>query len=122
MPENLLTEAELELMLILWTLGEGSVRDVLGELSRRRKVAYTTASTILRILEKKGYLVSRKQGRSHIYTPLMSKQDYESRTLGHVVGKLFDRSPSSLVARLLDDERLSKEEVAEIRKLLDRLE
>ena len=122
MPESLLTEAELELMLILWKLGEGSVRDVLAELSKRRQVAYTTASTILRIMEKKGYLSSRKQGRGHIYTPLMSKQEYESRTLGHVVGKLFDRSPSSLVARLLDDEKLSKEEVAEIRKLLDRLE
>lgn len=122
MPENteknLLTDGELELMLILWELGEGSVRDVLAALPEGRNMAYTTASTLIRIMEKKGYVKSRKSGKSHIYTPALSKETYESRTLGHMVTKLFDNTPVSLVARLIKDENLSPEELAEIRKLL----
>lgn len=115
----LLTDAELELMLILWEMGEGSVRDVLAALPKRRNVAYTTASTIIRILEKKGFVGNRKEGKAHIYFPLVEKEAYESRTLGHMVGTLFRKSPASLVARLIEDERLSEEELDEIRKLLD---
>ena len=116
---NLLTDAELELMLILWQLGEASVREVLAALPPGRSMAYTTASTIIRILEKKNYVDSRKVGKAHVYTPCMSKEEYEGLTIGHVVGQLFDRSPASLVARLIDDERLSAQELAEIRQLLE---
>lgn len=119
-PKTLLTDAELELMLILWELGEGSVRDVLDALPAKRNMAYTTASTIIRILERKGYVSSRKEGKAHIYAPKMVKDEYESRTLGHVMGKLFDKSPAALVSRLIHDEKLSEEEIAEIRKLLDK--
>jgi len=119
---DLLTDAELELMLILWERGEGSVHDVLAALPAERAVAYTTASTILRILEKKGFVGSRKEGKAHIYLPLLDKSAYEARTLGHVVSRLFDRSPASLVARLVQDENLGEAELAEIRALLDRLE
>lgn len=117
--QSMLTEVELELMLILWQLGEGSVRNVLAALPKSRNMAYTTASTIIRIMEKKGHVESRKQGKAHIYTPLFSKEEYESRTLGYVVERLFDKTPSSLVARLVNDKKLSAAELEEIRKLLD---
>lgn len=122
MPDDsraLLTEAELELMLVLWRLEEATVRDVLAALPAERKMAYTTASTIIRILEKKAFVGNRKDGRSHRYFPLLAKADYESQTLGHVVDRLFDRTPASLVARLVSDERLSDDEINEIRRLLD---
>ena len=115
----LLTDAELELMLILWKLSEGSVHEVLAALPEHKVMAYTTASTIIRILEKKGFVTNRKLGKGHIYIPTLSKQDYETRTLGHVVGKLFDNTPAALVARLIDDKQLSAEEIAGLKKLLD---
>jgi predicted transcriptional regulator len=116
---TLLTDAELELMLILWKVQEGSVHDVLAALPKKRVMAYTTASTIIRILEKKGFVASRKVGKAHLYSPLLGKKDYEARTLGHVVGRLFENTPAALVARLLDDHKLSAAEIAELKKLLD---
>jgi predicted transcriptional regulator len=115
----LLTDAELELMLILWKLQEASVHEVLAALPKKRVMAYTTASTIIRILEKKGFVASRKEAKSHIYSPRISKQVYESRTLGHVMGKLFENTPVALVARLIDDHKLSAKEVAELKSLLE---
>lgn len=116
---TLLTDTELELMLILWKLQEASVHDVLAALPPKRVMAYTTASTIIRILEKKGFVVSRKLGKAHLYAPLLGKQEYEARTLGHVVNRLFDRTPAALVARLIDDHKLSAAEIAELKLLLD---
>ena len=117
--KNLLTDTELELMLILWKLQEASVHEVIAALPATRPMAYTTASTIIRILEKKGFVANRKQGKAHLYTPTLSKQEYESRTLGHVVGRLFENTPAALVARLIDDQKLSAQEIAELKQLLD---
>ena len=119
-PRTLLTDTELELMLILWKLDEASVHDVIAALPPTRNMAYTTASTIIRILEKKGFVASRKEGKAHLYSPTLRKQEYESRTLGHVVGRLFENTPAALVARLIDDSKLSPEEIAELKRLLDK--
>ena len=70
---KLLTEVELELMTALWKLGEGSVADVLETLPKERKLAYTSVSTILRILEQKKVLKARKEGRGHVYVPMLEK-------------------------------------------------
>ena len=116
---KLLTEVELELMSALWQLGEGTVRDVLGLLPPHRKLAYTSVSTILRVLEGKKLATSRKDGKAHVYRPAVSKSEYESRSLRHLVDKVFDGAPSSMVQRLLDDEGLSVEELREIQKSLE---
>ena len=73
-PGKRLTEVELELMSILWRLQGGSVGDVMSALPRERALAYTSVSTILRILEGKGVLAARKEGRGHVYTPLLDKR------------------------------------------------
>jgi predicted transcriptional regulator len=117
--KTLLTDTELQLMLILWKLGEASVHDVIAALPPTRSMAYTTASTIIRILEKKGFVANRKQGKAHLYSPTLTKKDYESRTLGHMVGRLFENTPVALVARLIDDKKLSAQEIAELKQLLD---
>jgi predicted transcriptional regulator len=119
-PGTQLTEVELELMLILWAAGEGTVHDVLAALPASRTMAYTSASTIIRILEKKGFVANRKEGKTHVYYPLLNRDEYEAATLGHVIGKLFNNTPAALVARLVDSQQLSKAEIAEIRALLDR--
>ena len=117
---DLLTEVELEFMNELWALGEGTVRDVLGRLPAERNLAYTSGATILRILEQKGFVKSRKEGKSFVYTPALAKDAYQSRSLAHLSRKLFDDTPASLVARLVDDDALTDEALGQIRALVDR--
>jgi predicted transcriptional regulator len=116
---RLLTETELELMGILWALGEGTVHDVMSRLPESRKLAYTSVSTILRILEQKQALSSRKAGKGHIYFPRIEKSEYETTSLQHLLHRVFDDTPSALVKRLLEDSRLSEDDLSEIRNLLD---
>ncbi len=115
-----LTEVELEFMTELWALGEGSVRDVLAKLAPERNLAYTSAATILRIMEQKDFVTSEKRGKTFVYQPLLAKDAYQSKTLRDLSDKLFDGTPASMVARLVDDQGMSEEALGEIRALLDR--
>ena len=118
--KSLLTEGELEFMTELWTLGEGSVKDVLAALPDDRNLAYTSGATILRILEEKGFVESRKDGKSLVYSPLLEKDVYQTRSLQNLSRTLFDDAPASLVARLVDDEGLTDAELEDIRALVER--
>lgn len=115
-----LTEVELEFMTELWALGSGSVRDVLARLAPERNLAYTSAATILRIMEQKDFVTSEKQGKTFVYRPLLAKDAYQSKTLRDLSDKLFDGTPASMVARLVNDQGLSEETLEEIRALLDK--
>ncbi len=117
---NLLTEVELEFMNELWSLGQGSVRDVLDCLPPERNLAYTSGATILRILDEKGFVESRKDGKTLIYKPLLEKDRYQSRSLQNLSRTLFDDTPARLVARLVDDAGLSEADLEEIRALVER--
>lgn len=115
-----LTDVELEFMTALWALGEGGVRDILARLAPDRDLAYTSAATIMRILDDKGFVTSSKRGKQLIYSPVLSKDRYQTRSLQNLSAKLFDNTPATLVARLVDDAGLSQESLEEIRALLDR--
>jgi predicted transcriptional regulator len=117
---KLLTETELQLMTILWKLGEGSVARVMENLPKERDLAYTSVSTILRILEQKGVLKTRKEGRGHIYIPLVKKADYEAKTVKHVVDRVFDGTPVALVRQLLDTVKLNESDLKELKSLIER--
>ena len=117
---DLLTEVELEFMTELWALGEGTVRDVLERLPEDRNLAYTSGATILRILEQKAFVTSRKEGKSHVYIPALAKDEYQSRSLKDLSAKLFDDTPASLVAALVNDGELAEEALGQIRALVDR--
>jgi len=117
---NLLTEVELEFMNELWALGQGSVRDVLDRLPPDRDLAYTSGATILRILDEKGFVESEKNGKSLIYRPLLEKGRYQSRSLQNLSRTLFDGTPATLVARLVDDAGLTEDDLEEIRALVER--
>ena len=116
--EKLLTEVEFELMSILWRLGEGSVSDVIEQLPKDRELAYTSVSTILRILEQKAVLGIRKEGRGHIYIPYLKKTEYEAKTVKDVVERVFEGTPAALVKQLLDSGNIGDKELAEIKKLI----
>lgn len=115
-----LTPVELELMHIVWRKGEVSVADVLEALPPERKLAYTSVSTVLRILEQKGVLQSRKVGRGHVYSALLPREAYEVQSVRHLVETVFDGTPSALVERLVEAVPLSPEEAEQIRKLLSK--
>ncbi len=117
---HLLTEVELEFMNELWALEEGTVREVLARLPKERNLAYTSGATILRILEEKGFVESQREGKSLIYTPLLAKDRYQTRSLQNLSRTLFDDTPASLVARLVDDDGLTEADLEEIRALVER--
>lgn len=117
---NLLTEVELEFMNELWAIDEGSVREVLDRLPPERNLAYTSGATILRILDEKGFVASRKKGKTLVYTPLLEKDKYQARSLQNLSRTLFDDTPATLVARLVDDAGLTEADLEEIRALVER--
>jgi predicted transcriptional regulator len=117
--KKLLTETELELMSLLWKLGEGTVNDVLDALPAHRKLAYTSVSTILRILEQKDFVGSRKAGRGHAYFPKVPKEEYEETSARDLVERVFEGDASNLVKRLIERGDLSREDLDAIRKTLE---
>jgi predicted transcriptional regulator len=115
-----LTAAELEMMNVIWRLGPCSVAQVLEQLSPQRELAYTSVSTIVRILEQKGYVTSQKAGRGHLYSAAIAKDDYQAMSLRLMVNNVFEGAPSLLVQRLLDSDVLTDDELAQIKSLLRR--
>jgi predicted transcriptional regulator len=119
---KMLTDVELELMTILWRRGEGSVNDVMEGLSSDRDLAYTSVSTILRILEQKAVLKTRKEGRGHIYIPVLKKSDYESRAVRDVVERVFEGTPVALVRQLLGSVEMKPADLQELKNLIQKME
>jgi predicted transcriptional regulator len=119
--EKRLTNVELELMSILWKLGEASVAQVIAGLPPERVLAYTSVSTILRILEGKGFLAARREGRGHLYKPQISRSAYEARAVKDVVNRVFQGVPVAMVRQLLENVDMSDDDVRELRKLVSRI-
>ena len=116
-----LTDIELQLMNILWRLEGATVHEVLESLekSQKKDYAYTTVSTMLRILEKKEFVRSEKEGRGHRYFPKVEKDDYQEKALGQMVEQVFSGQPSTLIKNLLGQAKLTSEELAEIQKMIE---
>jgi len=112
------TPGELEVLKILWDRGPSTVREVMDVLNQSRRRAYTSVMSLLEVMFDKRLVKRRPQGRAFVYWAAVSKE----RTLGQMVGDLvrrgFEGSASSLVAYLLDETRLSNEELNEIRRLI----
>src|SRR5688572_16632878 len=120
--EKPLTPTELEMMQVIWRLGACTVHQVQEALRPERDLAYTSVSTIVRILEQKGYVTSQKEGRGHLYDTTVSKEAYQAMSLEHLVSNVFDGAPALLVQRLLDSTKLSAEELDRIRATLRKKE
>lgn len=116
---TLMTEVELEFMTVVWDLGQGSVRDILAELNKVQERAYTSVATVLKIMEQKGFLTSSRIDRSLVYQPAIPKADYQQKTLRDLSSKLFNGTPTALVARLVDDENITDDMLEEMRALLN---
>ena len=119
-PSAALTDAETEVMAVLWRIHPASVSDIVMALNERRAVTYSTVQTVLRILETKGYVTHDKVARAFIYKPVVDERQARLRALRHLVRRLFDGSPSLLVLNVLEDEELDDAERAQLRKLIER--
>src|SRR6058998_1932678 len=114
------TDRELDVMSVLWDLGDATVAEVRDQLAD--KLAYTTVLTVLRTLEQKGYVGHTGEGRAHRYRPLVKREAAGRSALRRLVEKVFDGSPELLMTQLVSDKNLSDEELRRLRKLLaDRL-
>lgn len=112
-----LTPRELDVMAILWRLGEGSVRDVRDRLDET--LAYTSVLSVLQLLEQKGHVGHRKEGRAYRYFPLIEPEEAGETVLERMLGTVYGNSPVRLVAHLVESRTLSDEDVERIRTLLD---
>lgn len=110
---------ELGIMKVIWRLEEATVRDVYETLRRRRPVAYTTVMTMMNTLEAKGYLKKRLDGRAYRYRPTQPERRVMSQMVRDFVNRVFDGASQPLLAHLVSEGRLSKEERDELRRLID---
>ena len=110
-----LTEAENRIMSVLWDRGEASVRDVTDALAVEHGLAYTTVLTTIRIMADKGYVGFRKDGRAHIYHPLLSREGAQKQALGSLVKSLFGGSPQRLAQHLIQEEQLTLDDIEALR-------
>ena len=109
---------ELQIMNVVWDRGKATVHDVKNALSRR-KPAYSTILTMMRKLEVKGYLEHEVDGRTYVYLPLISQQAVRHGVLGDLVERLFEGSTSLLLTSLVEQNRISENELRQIRKLIE---
>ena len=117
-----LSKAEMEVAHIVWTLQGATVRQVLEALPATRQVDYKTVQTYLRRLEGKGYLTSRREGRSLVYAACVRPKLVIRDTVRDFVGRLFGGEALPLVEHLIREEGLSHDEIGKLRHLLDELE
>ena len=112
-----LTRAELELMQVIWKKEKVLVHDILDDLPEP-KPAYNTVSTLVRVLEKKGFVGHKAYGKTYEYYPLVSKEDYTSRYMTGVLNNFFDGSLSRLVSFFSSNKSISVEETDQILEML----
>ena len=114
-----LTEAELRLMDVLWQKGKATVQEVLASLPAKQPLAYNSVLTTIRILEKKGYVGHIKDGRAHVYQPIVEREDATRSEVRHLISRFFKDSHELLVLNILEDETLDAEELKRLRSLLE---
>ena len=113
-----LTDAEARVMAVLWERQTATVADVVSAL-KKRPATYSTVQTILRILETKGYVKHAKVERAFVYRPVVNQAQARRRALRHLVGRLFDGSPTLLVSNVLEDKTIDAAELKRLKELIE---
>ena len=114
-----LTKAEEQIMQELWDMSGGFVKEVIDRLPEP-KPAYNTVSTIIRILQTKGFVDHQAFGKSHRYIPVISKEDYKKVIAGKLLNGYFNNSPKSMLSFFLEENKLDVSELDEILKLINK--
>ena len=113
-----LTEAELRVMNVLWNLGPGTVQQVLEHLPEKLDLAYNSVLTTIRVLERKGYLKHTKDGRAHVYMPLIAREEASRSEVRHLVSRFFGNSHELLLLNLLEAQNIDSSELKKLREML----
>jgi BlaI family transcriptional regulator, penicillinase repressor len=113
-----LTEAELRIMDVLWQRQSGTVQQVLEVLPGKPPLAYNSVLTIIRILEKKGYVGHSKDGRAHVYSPLVMREEAQRSEVRHLVSRFFKNSHEQLVLNVLEERGIDRKELERLKKML----
>jgi predicted transcriptional regulator len=116
----ILTEAELRIMNVLWQKGSATVHEVLDAMPAKPALAYNSVLTIIRILEKKGYVRHAKDGRAHVYIPQVNREAATRSEVQRLVNRFFGNSHELLVLNILEDKSIDAEEMDRLRQLLER--
>jgi predicted transcriptional regulator len=116
------TDAELDVLQALWQHGPGTVKEIQQRLPDKPHRGYTTVLKLLQIMAEKGLVLRDEAQRAHIYRADLSLSQTQKNLLSHLMDKVFDKSAGSLVVQALSTRKASREELAEIRKLLDQME
>jgi BlaI family penicillinase repressor len=115
-----LTKAEEQIMQILWQLNEAIVKEIIDKMPDP-KPAYNTVSTVVRVLEGKGFIDHKAYGNSHVYFPIISEAEYKKFTFDKMMRNYFDDSYKSLVSFIADEKKLGIKELDELTNLIDNL-
>ena len=115
-----LTDAELRVMKVLWAKGSATVQQVLDSIDKTPALAYNSILTTIRILERKGYLKHSKDGRAHVYVPVVRQEEATRSEIRHLVSRFFRNSEEDLVLNILEDQGIQPEELDRLRRMLDR--
>lgn len=116
------TDAELEILQVLWEHGPSPVRFVNDELAERRNVGYTTTLKLLQIMHDRGLVVRNTDARSHIYEAAIGRDATQRNLLGNFVDNVFSGSAMDLVMQALGHHKASKEELDQIKALIEKIE
>jgi len=116
------TDAELEILGVLWELGPCTVRQVHDRLSKQREIGYTTILKLMQIMSEKNLLMRDESERSHVYRASVKQAVTQKQLVKDLVSRAFGGSTEKLVMQALSSKRASAEEIADIRRLLDELE
>ena len=112
-----LTDAELRLMDVLWRKNPATVTEVVESLPDKPSPAYSTVITTLRILEEKGYVRHKKEGRAFLYEPVVGRGEARRSAVANLVGRFFEGSPELLMAHLFEGRKIGAKELERLRKL-----
>jgi predicted transcriptional regulator len=114
-----LTDGELRIMRVLWDRERATVGEVVDNINDANKPAYNTILTLLKILERKGYVTHEKDGRAFVYLPVVDRSQARRSAVSHLLARFFNGSPEMLVLDLLGHDRIDENERRRVRELLE---
>ena len=115
-----LGRVQLQIMQVLWEKRQATAREITDAISLVEPIAHSTVQTMLRVLEEKGAVEHQAEGRTFVFSPLVPEEDLKQNALHNMVERVFGGSVSNLLAHLIDSRGVSRRELDEIRKLIDR--
>jgi BlaI family penicillinase repressor len=115
---NTLSGPQLDIMKVVWRLGEATVRDVYEALRARRSIAYTTVMTTMKTMETRGHLKKRTEGRAFVYTATAAENRMIRNIVGDFIDRVFNGSAEPLLAHLVKEKRLSEKDLEKLRKMI----